>query len=48
MWQNNLDLVLAQILIKEREDYNELHIKVPIVLEKVCVTLSMGASSVQS
>ena len=43
--QNNLDPVLAQILIKEREDSNELQIEVPIVLERACVTLFMGASS---
>ena len=42
---NNLDSVLAHILIKEIEDSNELHIEVPIVLEKACVTLYMGASS---
>ena len=34
--------MLAQIIIKEREDYNELMIEVPIVLEKACVTFFYG------
>ena len=40
--------MLAQILIKEKEDSNEWMIEVSIVLEKACVTLSMGTSSLQS
>ena len=34
--------MLAQIIIKEREDYNELIIEVPIVLEKAYVTFVYG------
>ena len=40
--QNNLDPVLAHIVIKEREDSNELQTEVPIVLEMACVILSIG------
>ena len=43
-----MEPVLAHILIKERENSNELHTKVPIVLEKACITLSIGASCLQS
>ena len=46
--QNNLDSVLAYILIKEIESSSELHIKVPVALEKACIILSMGVSSFQS
>ena len=48
IWQKNLDPVLVQILIKEKENSNELHTEVLIVLEKACVTLFMGASYLQS
>ena len=43
--QNNLDLVLAYILIMEREHSNELQSEVSIILEKAYVILSAGISS---
>ena len=40
--------MLAEILIKENENCIELMVEIPIKLKKACVTLSMGASSLQS
>ena len=45
--QNNLDPVLAKILIKERENSVQLQIMVSIKLKETCVFLSMGASRLQ-
>ena len=39
--------MLAKILIMEKENSVELMVEIPITLEKACVTLSMGASSVK-
>ena len=40
--------MLVEIIIKEKENYIELMVEMPIKLKKACVTLSMGASSLQS
>ena len=40
--------MLAEILIKEKENFIELMVEIPIKLKKACVILSMGASSLQS
>ena len=40
--------MLAKILIKEKENFIELMAEILIKLEKACVTLSMGASGLQS
>ena len=46
--KNNLNPVLAKILIKREGILVELMAEVPINLERVCITLSMGASNFQS
>ena len=48
IWLNNLDPVLAQILIKEKEHSDELWVEVSIKLGKACIILFMGTSSFQS
>ena len=40
--------MLAESLIKEKENCIELMIEIPIKLKKACVTLSMRVSSLQS
>ena len=40
--------MLVEILFKEKENCIELMVEIPIKLKKACVTLSMGASSLQS
>ena len=38
VWYNNLDPILGGIIL------TEMQIEVPIIWEKACITLSMGAS----
>ena len=40
--------MLAKILIKGKENSIELMVEMPVTLERVCVTLSTGASNFQS
>ena len=40
--------MLVEILIKEKNNFIELIVEIPIKLNKACVTLSMGASRLQS
>ena len=45
---NDLNSVLAKILIKRKENSIELVVEMPVTSEKACVTLSMGANNFQS